>query len=63
MCVQHLGVALFSMSIEPTHSQSRLLEDLCGEDAVRQMEALKAAELSLAARMKFWDDVLVALPE
>tara|TARA_Y100000588_G_scaffold15380_1_gene16476 strand:+ start:5675 stop:6427 length:753 start_codon:yes stop_codon:yes gene_type:complete len=41
----------------------RLLEDLCGEDAVRQMEALKAAELSLAARMKFWDEVLRVLQE
>ena len=39
----------------------RLLEDLCMDDSVKQKEVLESAEQSLVARMRFWDDVLVAL--
>ena len=41
----------------------RLLEDLCVNDPDKQMEVLEAAKISLVARIKFWDDVLVALSE
>ena len=41
----------------------RLLKDLCLDDPDKQAEVLEAAEISLVARIKFWDDVLVALSE
>jgi hypothetical protein len=38
----------------------RLLERLCGEDAVRQREALEVARACLQARLAVWDEILAA---
>lgn len=39
----------------------RLLESLCGGDALRIAEASAAAEVAISARERFWDGVRVAL--
>jgi hypothetical protein len=39
----------------------KLLETLCGDDAVRCAEAEAAAEEALCARIRFWDGVLEAI--
>jgi len=40
----------------------RLLEALCGGDALKQAEAREAAMQAVETRIKFWDGVLAALP-
>lgn len=39
----------------------RLLNNLCGDDRVKQQEAVQAAEQAVDARVAFWDGVLEAL--
>jgi hypothetical protein len=39
----------------------RLLNSLCGDDRVKQEEAVQAAEQAMDARVAFWDGVLKAL--
>jgi hypothetical protein len=41
----------------------RLLNVLCGEDKIKQNEAIDAARASVTARLKFWDMVLEAIEE
>ncbi|TXH69728.1 MAG: DUF3050 domain-containing protein [Thiothrix sp.] len=39
----------------------RLLNSLCAEDSIKVDEALQAAQQAVKARLRFWDEVLVAL--
>lgn len=39
----------------------RLLNSLCDNDPVKEQEAIKAAEIAVNARIKFWDGVLTEI--